>query len=307
MFMKYLPLVVALGAFGCSNDNSERVGEGGSVGPGGNGGGGVTINTNPMGGSGGSGGKSGTSVAETGELNIVVRDFKLYDAADSHTNPDFENVPATDGSGNPVAANTYWGPWNDLEIVTDTLGDDYKPVYKNASGTSLSTHGKAAFDQWFNSVDGTNIMQQIPMTLVKNANGTYSYDSRTAGAPLSPGGGFFPIDDGSKYKTDFGNQGKSHNYSFTVEIHTVFTYNGGETFQFSGDDDVFVYINNKRVINLGGIHSRLQADVAIDSLGLKKGETYPLDFFYAERHVVDSNLLITTSLGLTNNTDIPIF
>jgi len=281
------------------------VGGGGDNGNNG-GSGGIIINLNGTGG-GGSAGTTGISVGQTGELTIVVRDFKLYDASDSKTNPDFENVPATDGTGKAVEPNTYWGPWNDLDIVTDTLGDDFKPVYKNASGTSLSTHGKAAFDQWFNTVDGINIMQQIPMTLVKNANGTYQYDSRSAGAPLSPGGGFFPLDDGSEHKTSFGNQGKSHNYSFTVEIHTVFTYNGGETFQFSGDDDVFVYINNKRVINLGGIHSRLQADVAIDSLGLKKGETYPLDFFYAERHVVDSNLLITTSLGLTNNPEIPIY
>jgi len=86
----------------------------------------------------------------------------------------------------------------------------------------------------------------------------------------------------------------------------VFTYNGGETFHFSGDDDVFVYIDNKRGIKLGGIHSREQADVSIDSLGLTKGQTYPLDFFSTERHVTQSNLLITTTLGLTTNTDIPI-
>jgi fibro-slime domain-containing protein len=150
-------------------------------------------------------------------------------------------------------------------------------------------------------------MQQIPMTLKDNGNGTYSYDSLSAGAPLSPGGGFFPIDDGSAYQTSFGNQGSNHNFSFTVEIHTVFTYSGGETFHFSGDDDVFVYIDNKLVINLGGIHSREQADVAIDSLGLIKGTTYPLDFFSAERHVTQSNLLITTTLGLTTNPDIPIY
>ena len=294
MFIKYVPMVLALGAFGCSNDNSDVVGGSGNNGKGG--GGGVIIS---IGGAGGNGaGTTGTSVSQSGDLTIVVRDFKLYSASDSKTNLDFENVPKTsaDAAGN----------WDDKDIVTDTLGPDHKPVYK-ASGTTLTTHGRATFDQWYNTVDGINIMQQIPMTLKDNGNGTYSYDSLTAGAPLSPGGGFFPIDDGSAYKTSFGNQGKNHNYSFTVEIHTLFTYSGGETFHFSGDDDVFVYIDNKLVINLGGIHSREQADVAIDSLGLIKGNPYPLDFFSAERHVTQSNLLITTTLGLTTNPQIPIY
>jgi fibro-slime domain-containing protein len=301
MLIKYVPMVLALGAIGCSNESSDTVGGGGNNGQGG--GGGLLIS---IGGAGGNGaGTSGTSVTQSGDLTIVVRDFKFYSASDSHTVADFENVPKTDASGNPNT--TYVGDWNDLSIVTDTLGSDHKPVYKNTSGTTLTTHGKAAFDKWYNTIDGTNIMQQIPITLSKNSDGTYAYDSLSAGPPLSPGGGFFPIDDGSAYKTSFGNQGKPHNYSFTVEIHTLFTYGGGETFHFSGDDDVFVYIDNKLVINLGGIHSREQADVAIDSLGLITGNTYPLDFFSAERHVTQSNLLITTTLGLTTNPEIPIF
>jgi fibro-slime domain-containing protein len=302
-------LSAALALVGCGSNDPGTLG--GGNGSAGNGGGGVTIklDANPNGG-GGHAGQSGTSLPP-GTLNMVVRDFKFYDANDGKTNLDFENVPTTDQNGNPCNPQCY-GPWPDLDIVTDTLGSDFKPVYKNASGNTLTTHGKAAFDQWYNTVDGTNIMQQIPLTLTENANGTYSYDSQTAGAPLSPNGGFFPVDDSGPYKTAFGNQGKdannvSHNFSFTVEIHTVFTYNGGETFDFRGDDDVFVYIDNKRVINLGGIHGAEAANVNVDSLGLTKGKSYPLDFFYAERHVVQSNMLITTTLDLSNNGDIPIY
>ena len=315
MWFKILPLALVAAMVGCSSDPGKL--GGGSGGENGGGGSGVEVKLDAgKGGSGGTG-DAGTSMNAAGELTMVVRDFRFYNASDGTTNPDFENVPTVTEDGDPCEPSDpkagCYGPWRDEEIVTDTLGDDYKPVYKNPSGTptypdgTLTTHGKDFFDQWYRTVDGTNIMQEIPFVLTKNKEGLYAYDSRHAGPPLSPGGKFFPIDDGSEHQTAFGNEGESHNYSFTVEIHTLFTYNPGDTFSFSGDDDVFVYINNKRVINLGGIHGREEETVYVDELGLIPGETYPLDFFYAERHVVDSNLWITTTLDLSTNTDIPIF
>ncbi len=298
---------LAISAIACSSNSPDSVGGAGNGNGNGSGtGGGFVIKPPP----GGGGGISGTPTGP-GALNFIIRDFKVYDANDKNTNPDFENVPKDlDGQGNPVAPNSYFGNWDDHEIVTDQLVD-HMPVYKNQDSTTLTTHGKKGFDQWFRSVDGVNITQSIPVTLTKNTDGAYEYDSRTEG-PLNKDGMFFPIDDGTQYATKFGNQngrdgsGRSHNYSFTLEIHTLFTYQGGENFTFRGDDDVFVFIDNKLVINLGGIHGTETKAVDIDSLGLTKGNTYNLDFFYAERHVVASDLHITTGLELSNNSDIPI-
>ena len=91
---------------------------------------------------------------------------------------------------------------------------------------------------------------------------------------------------------------KKQNFSFTMEVHRTFTYKSGQTFAFIGDDDVFVFINNKCVINIGGIHDQLGASVNLDTIhpSLAEGVEYPFDFFYTERCVTESHILITTNL-----------
>ncbi|MCL2447990.1 MAG: fibro-slime domain-containing protein [Polyangiaceae bacterium] len=307
--------------------NGGTSGNGGAGGNGANGGSGGGFSTTGAG-AGSLAGDVAQSDASTGSVSIggidggsgtipvVIRDFRFYDATDSTTNPDFQNPPtmgatiglgaiggvggaggATGGAGRAAA-----GPWDDTNIVTTTLGSDQKPVYANPTGTTLTTHGQADFNQWYNDTPGTNIHVDYPLPLTQSATGSFGYDSNTDGVPYNimgqTGNGFFPIDDGTTYATTFGNQSEPHNYSFTMEIHTVFTYAGGETFQFRGDDDVFVYINGQLVINLGGIHNPETASVTVDSLGLTAGQTYPLDFFSAERNMTGSNIEFTTTLQL---------
>ncbi len=166
-------------------------------------------------------------------------------------------------------------------IVADQLGADGKPVYQGGQG--LTTTGKADFDQWYNDVPGVNEKTTITLDLTDNGNGIYSYSNNL----------FFPIDNQL-----FGNEGYSHNYHFTLEIHTKFTYEAGQTFSFTGDDDVWVFINNQLVIDLGGVHSAENGSVALDTLGLTVGNTYSLDIFYAERHTVGSDFALETSIVL---------
>jgi fibro-slime domain-containing protein len=228
----------------------------------------------------------------------VVRDFRFYEAGNAMTDMDFENPPSTRGS------------WDD-HAITMSQASDGTPAYAgDPTAGTLSTYGNGQtgdalteFNNWYHDVPGINIHVDYPLPIVQNATGSYGYDSEQQGAlydPTNPdaGRGFFPIDDGTPYATAFGNQGELHNYSFTFELHTVFTYRGGEYFNFRGDDDVFVFINKQLVINLGGIHGPEPAQVNVDTLGLTLGQSYRLDFFSAERHVVGSNILFETTLNL---------
>lgn len=197
-----------------------------------------------------------------GELPVIVRDFTT-------SNPDFEQGNNTD----------------DRNIVGPELGPDNKPIYAGNPGTA-TTRGKASFDQWYRDVPTVNQNILITLKLTQGANGVYTYDSPE----------FFPIDG-----QGFGNEGNNHNFHFTTEVHTQFTYKGGEVFTFSGDDDLFGYINHKLVINLGGIHQAEVATVELDKvasqIGLVVGSRYPLDLFGAERHVTQSHYRIDTTIN----------
>jgi fibro-slime domain-containing protein len=296
----------------CSNDGADSVFDGGpNDGSSALGDGGPAL---PDGGLGRLDGSSSSDDggATSGMITATIRDFRFYDAGDPTTNPDFENPPLGIGpDGGPSPG--YAGDWDDRGIVTDTLGSDGTPVYAgDPTNGTLTTHGNGQangaatnFAAWYHDTPGTNVDVQWPVPLVTEADGSVQYDSAIQGAPygntpvgMISGNGFFPIDDGTPYATSFGDQGWPNNYSFTCEIHTVFVYKGGEYFNFRGDDDVYVYIDGKRVIDLGGIHGPETAQVQVDSLSLTVGQSYPLDFFSAERHVSGSNILFQTTLAL---------
>jgi fibro-slime domain-containing protein len=288
--------VVVLAACG-SDDGVAGGGGSGGQGGGGSGGQGATINIGGSSGSSGSGGGQGGGFP-IGSDGVPVG-FTKADLGAWKLGPKFDGTPPKlnecgsvllgvvrdfkDGSaGGHPDFETFTG--NGLQGIVETdLGSDQKPVYAHAGATQYTTTPDN-FKQWYINVDGVNEAFIIYFFLVPN-QGIYTFESND----------FFPLDGAG-----FGNEGNSHNFHFTTELHTKFEYKGGETFSFQGDDDLWVFINGKLAIDLGGLHpvqsDTINLDSAAGQLGISVGNVYTLDLFHAERHTNESNFRIDTNL-----------
>jgi len=259
---------------------------------------------------------AGTSNAlpDTITLTGTVRDFIRFDHPGGH--PDFQQYNTghivglveeyLDDDGKPVRSSSqckkvrsqYRDQYgnNINPALYDPDRGDQKGALKNYSNPVITS--AESFSQWYRDVPGVNLSMPLSITLERIPDSDVYFFHAHDDYSTSEREGFFPIDEHLYRDID---PTYHHNYFFTFELETEFMYERGtgQMFTFFGDDDVWVFINGRLVIDIGGVHGAVQQTIELDRLDwLPDGQKATLTLFFAERHTTRSNFRVETNLIL---------
>ncbi|MBA2658545.1 MAG: fibro-slime domain-containing protein [Nitrosospira sp.] len=195
-------------------------------------------------------------------LTGTVRDFSPGPLVPGSTNPDFQ---IGTGGVNPGLVSTTLTGSAPTAVSFGPPGDITSP---------------ASFAEWYGPA-APSVPYEITLNETSQGSGIYSYTNNA----------FFPID--GQLLGNYG--GSGHNYHFTYQISATFGYTpgAGQTFTFTGDDDVWVFFDKELGIDLGGLHGPASQSVNMDTLfgPNKAAGNYSFDLFFAERHELCSKLV----------------
>ena len=227
----------------------------------------------------------------------------------------------TDFSDNFRNAKTYANIKNAYDLAWYLLNTIYQADTNmtTVTGTDTKEHSVPIY--------GMAVDAYKSIVLTDNGNGTYSFEAGYSGNPkyvdydrtngtISQGTGgtatvgFYPLENlgyeqpGLLTKTSV-IDGNNRNGDFTLRGESQFVYNKDSNlyFTFTGDDDVYMYINGTLALDLGGAHGRNSKTVNLNDLdatkyGLKDGQVATFTFFYMERCSDASTFGIETNMKL---------
>ncbi len=222
---------------------------------------------------------------------------------DGFTFPEFWEIPITIydyPTQSPILGNDLGMSDSCQNVITkgmveDTLGTNGLPVSKSGECSS------SLINEWW-APNGTDSIYTTTLQLKSVDGGSlYSYSTHAKG--------FFPVPGNCSNGTG-GNSGlecepfSTRNYGFAVHMKYQFIYIEGaareQNLFFSGDDDIFVFMNGHLVIDIGGRHEPQSESFNVwktaQTLGLTSGEAVTIDFFIAERAILGSQAIIAVNM-----------